>query len=106
MQCIVNDSGKVFNFRYVHDWATQAFHNSQLQAPQLSKLKAALHKMPTNAATPTRNNLIIVSFRDGKKWMTRVYDRSRPNPQLNAVYQILGVPKYANPLYIKPKTTR
>lgn len=46
---------------------------------------------PSTATPPTLANLLVVSFRDGKAWRTRIYDRSHLPPQFVKALDTLNI---------------
>jgi hypothetical protein len=90
MQCLVNDKGAASTGRYVHNWAVQATSGKQLTEAQLESLRVRVRALSEGARTPPLTDLLILSFRDGKKWVTRTYDKRKSLEELRGIYEITG----------------
>lgn len=90
MQCVIDEQGRMFSYRDVYDWAIQNSHYAQFKPSQLAALKKALPNLPSRKGTPTLNNLLILSFRDGKTWTTRIYDKTNLPAAVIKIYKTIG----------------
>ena len=64
---------------------------SSLAPAQLARFQTALRALPPGeTAAPPLSRLLIVSFRDGQSWHTRLYDRKHPPAQLVRLSEIAG----------------
>ena len=71
--------------------ATGPFTNQSIGTAQVAAFDKIAPILPPSASHPTLNNLLIVSYRDGKTWTTRVYDRSDLPDSVVKIHRILGI---------------
>jgi hypothetical protein len=90
IECRADAHGFVSTYRSVHERGTQAHQQSKLAEAQYAALQEAVRQLPASAGKPELANLLIVSFRDGDRWVTRVYDRPSLPPQVERLYAITG----------------
>ncbi len=83
-------AGQESDWREVYDSASQASHHKQLSEAELKNLKQAISKLPQESSLPDLDRLVIVSFREGKKWTTRAYDRKALPTAMHRVFELIG----------------
>lgn len=93
MQFYISTQGNVESYRSVYNLAIQAEHNSRLTPTQFATLKTTLRDLPPNAAKPELKDLLIVSFMDGEKQTTRIYNRQQLPASVGKIYQLGGIEK-------------
>jgi hypothetical protein len=77
------------NARYL-PYAIQAYHARQLSADSLKDLRSVILELPSHNESPSLDQLVLVSFRDGTNWVTRSYDnQALPTPMLK-IYDIIS----------------
>ena len=86
----VTESGQEYDLRNVYDWAFQNQHSKQLSEAELKSLHAAIQDLPTGNASPPLERLVIVSFREGTHWVTRIYDSGTLPKPVRRIYDIIG----------------
>ena len=64
--------------------------NAQLKARQLQMVRNLLKQLPENEAPQSRDDLVLVSFNDGKEWRTQVYDKKALPTALKRLLALLG----------------
>ena len=90
LQYFVSKTGQENDVRDVYNWAMQASRCKQLSLADLKNLHAALDQLPAKSTSPPIERLVIVSFRQSSKWVTRSYDsRALPN-SMRRIYDIIG----------------
>ncbi len=87
-QCTVDESGRVYTVRDVHDWAMQSAFFSQLTKPETETLRLALRNLPGNSLKPPLNQLLVLSFRGKKGKETRIYDRANLPAEVKTIYRL------------------
>jgi hypothetical protein len=84
----INADGEAYKVRSVFDWANQAATNWQLTADQLQSLLAATKGLPQSAQSVPLEFLVVVTFQQDGKWLTRLYDRRKPPNELITIYKL------------------
>ncbi len=72
--------------------SAMAVSEQTLRASDMKALKAAIHALPAGmpVADPKRHDLLILSVKDGKQWLTRNYDGKHLPQEVLALYKIAG----------------
>lgn len=69
----VGESGQCYSHRNRGmGWSNTKGTN--LTDVQLSRVRTALRELPANNATPPIERLVLLSFQDGDRWVTRSFD--------------------------------
>ena len=66
---------------------------ARLAPTRLKSLKQTLAQMPPNDPPPSLDRLLIISFQDGPKWTTRLYDRARLPAPVARIFPITTKPR-------------
>ncbi len=78
---------------YSHRNSGMAIQNTQgreLKPEDITRLRGLFRELPTTNARPALERLVLLSYRDGTNWTTRVYDNGdRPKP-LQEIFQVIG----------------
>jgi len=85
----VREDGREYDCRRV--W--YAMHNSNrrdLSHQEMRGLRAALAEFPTNSASPPLGRTVLVSFRSGSNWATRICDYTQQPAELRRIFQLIG----------------
>ena len=90
MDLHVDIVGRVYTVREVHDWASQGSALSALGPVHLEAVKKNLRALPSSTPAPPFRNLLILSYRNGKTWTTRTYDRTHLPEAVRQLYRITG----------------
>lgn len=90
LEYFISQSGEVVDQRHVFNWAIQARRQRQLSAENLASLRATLRELPAGSPPPPLERLVIVSFRDGANWVTRLYDSTNLSKPMRKVYDLVG----------------
>lgn len=62
----------------------------ELKAADLARLQELLRVLPATNTLPPKERLVLLSHRDGTKWITRAFDAgNRPKP-LAEIFQLIG----------------
>ena len=88
MECEVGSEGQVHEVRHVYDWAYQGSDWRQMPQATLGKLKETVRNLPKRDADPQREHVLILSHRDGDRWITRVFDRTAPPAEVRKLYEL------------------
>jgi hypothetical protein len=96
MMCRVRTDGHVSTFRYLFDYSegTGAIQKSQavdLVPDQFAALRETIRSLP-EAQSPPLENLVVISFPRGERWLTRTYDRTNLPPLVTQVFTTTGAP--------------
>ena len=87
MQTRVNAEGEVYTVRSVFSWADQASRWSRLSTDDLQLLLATIKELPKGAQSLPLEFIVVVSFQQDGKWITRLYDRRKPPSELTKIYK-------------------
>lgn len=98
----IGEQGKEHDFRLVHDWAVQAGHNSQLDKEQQSFILEAIKDMPPSNAPASVSNLMIVTYRSGMRYVTRIYDTTKLPVLVSKIEATVGKDTSAAPMLPRP----
>ena len=90
MECGVDTEGKGYTFRAVYDWAYQNSGTIQLDDRNLQALRAVLQALPPSSSHPPMDKLLILSYKSGDKWVTRLYDKEHLPASVQQAYEVLG----------------
>ena len=90
MECGVDTDGKGYTVRAVYDNAYQIERATQLDDKKLQALRSALQALPPSSPHPPLGKLLILSFRIGDKWVTRLYDKEHLPVLVQGVYELVG----------------
>lgn len=90
IECGVDTDGKGCTVRAVYDWAYQNKSTIQLDDKKLQALRSALQALPPSSLHPPLDKLLILSYRIGNKWVTRLYDKDHLPVSVQEVYEVLG----------------
>jgi hypothetical protein len=90
----VAPSGREWHVRDVMNWAMQNSGERQLTAPELERVRQAVHDLPRQSSFPDPGNLVIVSFRGGSQWTTRCYDQRNPPDALRRIKTVIDGSKF------------
>lgn len=86
----VDVSGKARQMDEVYAWATQGGGSKQLSRERMNDLRTAIRALPPSDSPPPLKNLLVVGFKPGLGWTTRVYDRSKLPPVVLQLCEIVG----------------
>lgn len=64
--------------------------NTHLSNAQLKSVRHLLKQMPENNLPASRDDLVLVSFTDGKQWKTQVYDKTALPTPVKKLLVLLG----------------
>jgi hypothetical protein len=81
----VAPNGREWFVRDVFNWAMQNSGQRQFTPPQLDQLRQAVRDLPEQNSYPDVAHLVIISFRDGPRWVTRCYDQRNPPDALKRI---------------------
>lgn len=90
LQYSVTETGQQSDHRHVYDWAVHASHRKQLSQTELASLRSAIRELPSESNLPPLERLVIVSFRNGREWVTRSYDSRALPTAMRRIYEIIG----------------
>lgn len=91
--CSVFPDGRRVTYQYVMDVASNAVQKVQLPPQTLRVLADAIAQLPPSAEPrPPLANLLIVSFRQGDAWETRLYDRTNRPPSVSTIFGATNAP--------------
>lgn len=96
MVTTMTSEGEVHSVRSVFNWADQAGRWSQLTTDDLRLLMATIEELPKAAESPPLEFVVVVSFQQKGKWLTRLYDRRNPPPELTRIHKLANVIMYSN----------
>jgi hypothetical protein len=71
-------------------YAIQASHWKDLSAAALADLRAAIDELPAESASPPLDRNVVVSFKSGTNWLSRIYDFEQQPKALRRIYEIIG----------------
>jgi hypothetical protein len=97
-RCEVDPDGTVYTVRDCYNWAFQCQHYWQMPAHMVEDISAALAELPEEDGTPPLDRLLLVSHRQGRRWVTRVYDRAKPPPAVRRIYETTGAQLDTSPV--------
>jgi hypothetical protein len=89
--CSIRPDGRRTTYQYVHKVSLNASKSIQLTPETLQTVMQALTTLPPST-TPPLANLLIVSFRQGGQWQTRLYDRTSRPPGASTVFELTNAP--------------
>ena len=88
--CEIDQNGSEICQSYSGNMAQNA-GISALAPAQLVRFQTLLRALPPGVATaPPLHRLLLVSFRDGPNWTTRLYDRAHLPPQISQIAKLGG----------------
>ena len=90
IECRVDTDGKGYTVRAVYNWAYQNSFSIQLDDKKLQAERSALQAVPVSSLHPPMDKLLILSFRIGNKWVTRLYDKEHLPASVQQAYEVLG----------------
>ncbi len=86
----VTNSGEESDVREVWNWASQALVVRQLTSDDMRQLHELLNQLPPAISDePPPARLIVVSFRDDKRWRTRSYDSQSTPEALQKIFKVI-----------------
>jgi hypothetical protein len=85
----VKEDGKEEDHRMT-PYAIQASHWKDLSAAALADLRAAIDELPAESASPPLDRNVVVSFKSGTNWLSRIYDFEQQPKALRRIYEIIG----------------
>lgn len=86
----VAPNGRGWFVRDVFNWAMQNSGQRQFTTQQLDQLRQAVHDLPDQNSYPDVGHLVIVSFREGSRWVTRCFDQRNPPDALKRIEAIIA----------------
>ena len=85
----VSSSGDESDVTEIWNWSTRGGRIRKLEPANMAQLQQLLAALPGATGEPAVERLIVVSFKDGKRWRTRSYDRaSMPDP-LKSIFALI-----------------
>jgi hypothetical protein len=88
--CCVRESGKELDWCEIPNDALQKLREKHLSADELKQLQAAIAQLPTNSAAPPLERTVLVSFKSGTNWLTRIYDFIQQPRALRRIHELIG----------------
>lgn len=92
-QYVVDRSGEESDARYISNsktWGHELGGGRTLSKQEFASLKRAIAKLPIESASPPINRLVLVTFNNGKDWVTRSYDKRALPSALRLIIHIVG----------------
>jgi hypothetical protein len=88
-QYSVLESGEEFDAREVWNWATQDTVIRQLTPADLQEIRKAASQLPTTNDDPPVEQLVVISFWDGTRWLTRSYDTESLPSEMQSIFEVI-----------------
>jgi|GEM_PF-1903099 hypothetical protein len=90
LQYMVAESGKKHDWLYAPYRGYRGGGAKQLPEADMKALRVAIAELPHKSVSPPIERLVIVSFRDGRNWVTRSYDSDALPKPMRQIYDIIG----------------
>ena len=88
-QYSVLESGEERDARECWNWATQDTVIRQLTPEDIQGIRTAASRLPESSEDPSVEHLVVVSFWQGAKWITRSYDSELLPPEMQRILEII-----------------
>ena len=89
LEYFVGEEGQCYSHRN-RGLGWNSAQGTNLTPAQVSGVRKALRELPATYATPPIERLVLLSFQDGNRWVTRSFDFNDRPAALQTLFQIIG----------------